>query len=153
MIIEYFDDYCQRYVTSSNSVFLGTEFTTEIYTPYIYGQEILTRKLENSIEVFGVITIITQVFDNTNKLIAEGITYETNWIEIWKKYWYKQNSKFKHHMNYRIIDATECEIVSGSAFITPNNINNVVWGDVDLNGDVIAPGAGEINLELIDVWS
>lgn len=151
--IEYFDDYCQRYITSSKSVTLGTEFTTEVYTPYIYGQEILTRRLDNSIEVFGIITIITQVFDNTNKLVAEGTTFDVSWIEIWKRCWAKPFSKFKHHMNCRIIDVSEYEITSGPAFISPGNTNNVVWGDVDLDGSILPPSTGEINLELIDVWS
>jgi hypothetical protein len=151
--IEYLDEYCQRYITSSKSVTLGTEFTTEVYTPYVYGQEILTRKLDNSIEVFGIITIITQVFNSAGVMVAEGSTFETNWIEIWKKCWVKPDSKFKHHMNCRIVDVAEYEIVSGPAFITPGSLNNAVWGDVTPGGSVLPPGTGEINFEFIDVWS
>ena len=150
--IEYFDDYYQRYITSSKSVTLGTEFTTEVYTPYIYGQEILTRRLENSIEVFGVITITTQVYDNTGELVAKGTTFETNWIEIWKRCLANPLSMFKHHMNCRIVDIIEYEITFGPAFISPNNTNDVIWGNVGLSGNVLPPGTDKINLELINVW-
>jgi len=152
--IEHIDEYNQRYVTSSKQVTLGTEITTEIYTPYVYGQAINVRKLQDSIEVFGIITIITQVFGSNKELIAEGTVHESSWIEIWKKCWKKPKSNFKYTLDCSIIDPCENEIISGPSFISPDSLNNVIWGDVDPFGNVLTTGTtGTINLEFIDVWS
>lgn len=151
--IEHFDDYSQRYVTLFKPVTIGIEITTEIYTPYVYGQVVDVRKLENSIEVYGIITIITQIYNHNKELIAEGIEHEINWIEIWKKCWIKPKGNFKYTMDCRIVDLFENEVTFGPAFISPNSDNNVVWGDVDLSGNVLPSGTGEINLSIIDIWS
>ena len=51
MITEHYDEYDQRYITTVTPVLLGTEITTEIYTPYIYGQETITRETKDSISI------------------------------------------------------------------------------------------------------
>lgn len=153
MITEHYDEYDQRYITTITPVLLGTEITTEIYTPYIYGQETITRETKDSIEVYGIITIITQVYNKQNQLIAQGTTSQTDWIEIWKKCWQKPKGNFKYNFNQPLTEQTQSQITTGPSYTTPNSPNNVIWPNIDPLGNPLPPGTGQTNLQFINIWN
>lgn len=156
---EHVDSYGQRYVTTTQLVTNGLQIITEIYTPYIYGKEVEIRFIEHqdgsrSIDVFGIITNISQIFSGLNNtvLIAEGIQSEESWIEVWRNCLTTPRFRFAHTIDCCMIDMNNMEISSGSAFVSVNSANGVVWADVDAFGTVLSSGTN-IALEFIDVWS
>lgn len=163
--IEHIDPYRQRYVTIIDQVTRGLQVTTEIYTPYIYGQPFETRRMQNpdgssSIEVKGLITNIIQTMTkngNDVTVIAEGCTSEVSWIEVWRSCLAAPVNRFAYTMDCCVVGTVESEVTSGPAFITPvigtsGAGNFVVWADVDGTGIVIPPGVG-FGFEFIDTWS
>jgi len=162
--IEHIDPYRQRYVTITDQVTSGLQVTTEIYTPYIYGQPFETRRIENedgssSIEVRGLITnIIQTMVKNGNEVtvIAEGCTSEVSWIEVWRSCMAAPANRFAYTMDCCVVGIVESEVKLGPAFINPilgtASGNLVVWADLTPLGAIIPPSSG-LGFEFIDVWS
>lgn len=162
--IEHIDPYRQRYVTITEQVISGLQVTTEIYTPYLYGQPFETRTIQNedgsrSIEVRGIITNIIQTLAGSGlntTIVAEGCETEIAWIEIWRSCTALPSANFAYTLDCCIVGAVEHEVVSGPAFIPPvsgtGGGNLVVWADVSPAGAILPPATGTA-LEFIDVWS
>ena len=141
------------------------QVTTEIYTPYVYGQPFETRRIENpdgssSIEVKGLITNIIQTMTKSGNdvtVIAEGCTSEVSWIEVWRSCLAAPINRFAYTMDCCVVGTVESEVISGPAFISPilgtgGPTNLVVWADVNGAGSVTPPVSG-LGFEFIDVWS
>ena len=162
--VEHIDPYFQRYVTVTEQVTNGLQVTTEIYTPYLYGQPFETRSIQNadgsrSIEVRGLITKIIQTLGGTGLntvIVAEGCESEIEWIEIWRSCAALPHANFAYTLNCCIVGAVEHEVVGGPAFITPitgtGPGNLVVWAPVSPLGAILPPTTGT-PFEFIDVWS
>lgn len=159
--VEHIDPYRQRYVTTTLDVTLGLQVTTEIYTPYVYGEPLNVRRLYDpdgvsSIEVEGIITTIIQTISGTGQnveIIAEGCTSEVAWIEVWRSCLSPPANRFAYTMDCCVVGTVESEVTMGPAFVAPLATNNVVWGTLDGAGNVLPAGTGETNLEWIDIWS
>lgn len=162
--IEHIDPYLQRYVTVTEQVTNGLQVTTEIYTPYLYGQPFETRSIQNSdgsrsIEVRGLITKIIQTLGGTGlntEIIAEGCESEIAYIEIWRSCSAMPAANFAFTLDCCIVGTVVHEVISGPAFITPITGtvtgNLVVWADVSPAGAIIPPSTGTA-FEFVDVWS
>lgn len=162
--IEHIDPYGQRYVTITDQVTNGLQVTTEIYTPYVYGKPIETRRIQNadgssSIEVFGIITNIIQTMaknGNVVTIIAEGCTSETSWIEVWRNCLAPPVNRFAYTMDCCIVGTVQTAVTVGPAFVDPvtdtSPANSVVWADLTPAGVPIPPPS-DTGFEFIDVWS
>lgn len=160
--IEHIDPYRQRYVTVAQIVTNGLQVTTEIYTPYIYGESLQTRLLEHndgkkSIEVYGMVTKIVQILAGSGLevvIVAEGHETEATWIEMWRSCETSISSKFAYTMDCCIVSTISYNIISGPAFVSEIDSTSptVVWADVNPAGEIISP-VGDTAFEFIDVWS
>lgn len=156
--IEYVDVYRQRYVTSILPVILGSQITTEVYTPFVYGQPIQSRTIQldnnrTAVEVFGMIDTKIQTFDVEGMLVAEGQQFEQAWIEMWVSCMEPISNNLARNINNCIMSAVDHIVTIGPAFVTPGDANMVVWGDVDGAGVPLPPGVGNTDLQFIDVWA
>lgn len=151
MVIRHTDCYGQRYVTTIIDTIVGKEITTEVYSPFVAGQELQVRRTKDSIEVYGTITVKSTIVKN-GEIIAKGEESHLDWIEVWNRCQTYDNFEFPHHMNSMIFGDSSGYVYEGSSFIDVGSSNNVVWGEISPAGEVQPAGPGEVNLETISVW-
>ena len=162
--IEHTDPYRQRYVTTTQTVTGGLQVTTEIYTPYLYGESVQTRQINNedgsrSLEVWGLVTTIIQTLTGTGlnvRVVAEGQAFEEAWIEVWRSCLVAPDSRFAYLMDCQLVGTADSEVTAGPAFVSLASENPVVWADVAADGEIVPLGTGtdgQTALEFIDVWS
>lgn len=158
-IVEYIDEYGDRYLTTITDTAVGKEILTQIYSTNIYRDDVVKRIIKNGrnilIEAFGSISTTIDIIDHDNNLLISQTEFELDWIEVWNSCVDSRNkTKFKYNLNNSMVSSFSNELRSGSSFVSlDDTINDVVWGDVDPSGNVVFEITGDSEiLEFIDVW-
>jgi len=154
IVAQYVDSYGQRYVTTRERILNEFQYVTKTYIPFVYGEEIVARRLEDSIEVYGIINTTVQVFEEDDSLVVENFESEKAWIEVWRRCSNILQSDFKYTLDCSIITVVEHDVSFGPAFVDPEGNNETYWSDIDTNGNFLPNSIPNSSvLEWIDLWS
>jgi hypothetical protein len=158
-VVEYIDEYGDRYLTTITQTATGKEILTQIYSVNTYQKDRKRRTVRNgksiSIEIFGNVTTTIDILNHNNNPIVSSTSFSDEWIEVWNSCVDSRNRPiFKHRLNTITTTRFVSEMRSGSSFVgTDSSINSVVWGDVDESGEVVNDvTSGAETFEFINVW-
>lgn len=137
----YRDDYNVLY--ESSWTFDGSllDITSIIQDPAVHGLGRGGHVHLNKVYRRGVITIHrmrSRVQDDGYEIVSDGNSQYVDEYVDYDPCGIAYEGDFKHRCNYYVTDACESIVTEGSAFVDVDDDNSVIWGEVTLDGSVIA---------------